>query len=313
MTPAPAPMLPARPVVGFVGLGRIGLPMAGRAARAGFPLVGFDIAAAANAALLAAAPKALLGTSPADVADRSDIVVGCLQTVEQYRAAILGRDGIVRGDRAKLYVHVGTTGRALLLELAAELATRGIVVVDAPMSGGVAGARAGTLVSMTAGPADACAAIEPLLAAWSKRIVRLGAEPGLAQTMKLVNNMLSAANLAVACEVMAVGAKAGLPVETMLDVLNAGTGQNSATLTKIPNNVVTRRFDTGSTLANVEKDLSAYAAEAVAAGIDSALCRAILACYLEAGRQSSMGDDISSVARPFERATGAVLARRDTP
>jgi 3-hydroxyisobutyrate dehydrogenase-like beta-hydroxyacid dehydrogenase len=297
---------PARPAVGFIGLGRIGRPIAGRLVDAGFALVAYDIDPRACEAL---AGRASIATSPADVADRSDVVVACLQTTGQYEAAVVGERGVVHGKRAKTYVHVGTTGRASVLALAGRLAERGIATVDAPMSGGVAGAKAGTLVSMVAGPREACERIAPLLEAYSRRVVRLGDEPGLAQAMKLVNNMLSAANLVFAAHVMVVGAKAGLAVDTMLDVLNHGTGQNSATLTKIPDNVVPRTFDVGSTLANGIKDLAAFRDEAERAGASTALCDAVLACFEAAIRQGSAADDFGTVVRPFERAAGVELKR----
>lgn len=298
------------PAVGFLGLGRIGAPMALRLAGAGFSLVVYDIV---DEAMRPFAGKAVLGTSADDLATRCDIVIGCLQTLEQYRAAILGADGLIHGARVRSYVHVGTTGAALVRELAGALAARGVRTLDAPMSGGVAGALHGTLVTMAAGQREIYDDAHPLLEAWSRSVIYLGGEPGLAQTMKLVNNMLSAANLAAAVEVMAVGAQAGIDADTMLEVLNHGTGQNSATLTKVPRDVLTRRFDTGSTLANVEKDLSAYAEAARHAGIDSALCGAVLGAYLRAGAQGSMQDDISTVARPFERDAGVTLETRRPP
>lgn len=294
------------PTIAFVGLGRIGRPMAERLLDAGFAPIMYDIE---RAALQHFAGRAHLASSPSDAADRADVVFACLQAVEQYAAAVTGKDGVIHGRRVKTYVHVGTTGRECVQTLASALGARGIVTLDAPMSGGVAGAVAGTLVSMVAGPRAAFEAVEPCLASYSRRIVHLGTEPGLAQTMKLVNNMLSAANLAAACEVMAVGAKAGLPVDVMLDVLNHGTGMNSATLTKIPNNVVPRTFDTGASLANVFKDLSAYAGEARRAGLRSTICETVLECFREAARQGTAQDDISTVVRPFERALGAELKR----
>ncbi|RYF36063.1 MAG: NAD(P)-dependent oxidoreductase, partial [Comamonadaceae bacterium] len=245
--------------------------------------------------------------SPAELASSADIVIACLQTAVQYRTAVLGADGVVMGSRAKLYIHVGTTGRACVQELAAGLASSGIALLDAPVSGGVAGAARGELVTMAAGAMPAFEAARPCLDAWSRKVVYLGAEPGLAQTMKLVNNMLSATNLAVAAEVMVVGARAGIAADTMLEVINHGTGQNHATLTKIPDQVVPRHFDCGSTLHNVVKDLTAYAEEAAHAGIDSDVCRAILRAFTTAGEQSSLNDDLSTVVRPHERAAGVEL------
>lgn len=295
---------PGKPVIGFIGLGRIGRPICRRLCDAGFRLVVFDIDPGATAALT---DRATPGSSPLDVADRCDIVFACLQTVDQYRRAVTGSDGVVHASRAKIYVHLGTTGRESVTTIAGELAACGMETVDAPMSGGVSGAAAGTLVSMVSGPAAAVEAIGPCLAAYSRRVVHLGEAPGLAQTMKLVNNMLSAANLVIAADVMVVGAKAGLPVDVMLDVLNHGTGQNSATLTKIPNSIATRRFDVGSTLANGIKDLTAYRAEALAAGADTALCDAILGCFRTAAAQGSPDDDFGTVVAPLERMAGVEL------
>jgi 3-hydroxyisobutyrate dehydrogenase-like beta-hydroxyacid dehydrogenase len=296
-------------IIGFVGLGRIGRPMAERLAAAGFDLVAYDIDRGAMQAL---GGRARLADSPADVADRCDIVIACLQTVAQYRAAVLGPRGIAEGRRAKTYLHVGTTGRECVREIARALAAKGIATLDAPMSGGVAGAREGRLVSMVAGPREVFDRAAACIASWSQRTVYLGSEPGIAQTMKLVNNMISAANLAVAAEAMVVGAKAGLPADVMLDVLNHGTGRNSATVTKVPNNILSRRFDCGSTLDNVRKDLTAYAEEARRAGLESAVCDAILRCFLEAGAQESMDIDMSKVVRPFERAAGVELRHDET-
>jgi 3-hydroxyisobutyrate dehydrogenase-like beta-hydroxyacid dehydrogenase len=290
----------------FIGLGKIGQPMARRLIGAGYKLAVFDVN---GDALRPFANDARVCSSAAETASQAEVVIACLQTVDQYINAILGPEGVIRGERVRTYVHVGTTGRECVRKLAGELLKRKIVTLDAPMSGGVAGAASGTLVSMVSGPRSTFDSVERYLSSYSRKIVYLGSEPGLAQAMKLVNNMLSAANLAAACEVMVVGAKAGIPVDIMLEVLNNGTGQNSATLTKIPNNIVPRTFNTGSSLNNVFKDLGAYAAEAATAGIDSTIYKTVVACYREAANQGTAEDDISTVVRPFERAAGVEVKR----
>lgn len=295
-----------RPVIGFIGLGKIGRPMAERLLDAGYTLVVFDVNADACRHF---STRADVATSAAHVADRADVVFGCLQTVDQYAAAILGADGMVHGNRARIYVHVGTTGRECVQQLARELGRNHVVAIDAPMSGGVAGAAAGTLVSMASGERDVFDFVEPCIAAYSRKTVYLGETPGLAQTMKLVNNMLSAANLAVATEVLVVGAKAGLSAAAMLDVINHGTGQNNATITKVPNNIMPRTFDCGASLANVVKDLSAYLDEAALAGIHESVGNTVLECFRRAAEQGTYADDISTVIRPYERAAAVELKR----
>ncbi len=254
--------------------------------------------------------SAFLCSSPEDAANRAEVVVGCLQTVAQYYDAFLGPNGAINGKRFKTYIHVGTTGRECVQKLEAGLSERGVRFLDAPVTGGAAGAVAGTLAVMASGDRAIFDAVQPFLSSYARKSVYLGSEPGQAQVMKLVNNMLSATNLAAACEVMVVGAKAGLSVDAMLEVINNGSGQNNATATKIPDNIVPRGLQFGSSLNNVFKDLGFYQAEAKAAGIDSDIYKTVVGCYKNAASQGTAEDDIVTVVRPFERAAGVELKRR---
>ena len=138
--------------------------------------------------------------------------------------------------------------------------------VDAPVSGGAAGARARTLLVMYAAPMDVCEAVEPVLAALSDRRRRVGDRPGMAQAAKLANNFLSATALAATSEALAFAASVGVDMATMLDVLNASSGQNTATSDKFPNHVLTGRFASGFTNTLMAKDLQLYVAECHAHG-----------------------------------------------
>ena len=168
-------------------------------------------------------------------------------------------------------------------------------------------ARAGTLTVMASGPKPAFDAVEPFLKAYASTIVYLGDRLGAAQVMKLINNMLSAANLAIASEAMVLGAKAGLDPEQMIAVLNAGTGQNSATLTKIPDHVLTRGFDYGGAMYITDKDLGAFAEEAAAFDVPIPLGDAVRRVYHDAAEAKT--DDITTVVRYFERAAGVTLPK----
>ncbi len=299
-------MSAAAATIAIVGLGAIGRPMAERIAAAGLPLVVCDVRPEAVAGLPAAVAVA---ATPREAAARADLLLACLPSLDAHRQALTGPDGAIHGDRFRTYIHTGTTGSALVRELAAALAARGVETLDAPMTGGVPRARAGTLTVMASGPESAFAAARPFLAAYASTIVYLGARLGAAQVMKLINNMLSAANLAVAAEAMVLGAKAGLDPEQMIAVLNAGTGQNSATLSKMPDHVLTRGFDYGGALYITDKDLSAFAAEAKAHDVLTPLGDQVRRVYAEAMAEGAKSDDITTIVRHFERRAGIALAK----
>jgi 3-hydroxyisobutyrate dehydrogenase-like beta-hydroxyacid dehydrogenase len=288
---------------GFLGLGAIGRPMAEQ------------LGAVADLVVHDRRPEACAGFaavagSPAELAERCDIVFGCLVDADDYRAAVLGPDGLIRGSRLRHYVHLGTSGRTLVTTLASALAERGIVLLDAPMTGGPPRARAGTLTAMVAGDPAALAIAEPLMRAYASKIVTVGDRPGAAQTMKVINNAVSLCNLAIASEAMLAGAKAGIPATTMLEVLNSGSGQNSATLTKIPDHVLTGGFDYGGSLHIVTKDLQLFIEDAMNLGTGAGLTEAVLQCYRLAAAQGDVHDDVTTVIRPMERACGTELRAR---
>ncbi len=281
---------------GFIGLGAIGRPIAERLA-AHIETTVYDIRDAATAPFKGSAG---IGLSPADVAAKSDVVFGCLASLDAYRSAIIDSQGIF-GGRTRVYVHLGTTGSALAQELEAALRTHGIAMIDAPITGGVPRAKDGTLTSMVSGPKEIVEQVKPLLLSYSSHVIYLGERVGAAQTMKVINNMLSAANLANAAEGLVLGVKAGLDPETMLQVINAGTGQNSATLTKIPNNILTRRFDYGGSLSISTKYLDAFMREARALGVETPLSAGVHRAYLDAAAEGAAGLDMTVVIRPMEK------------
>jgi 3-hydroxyisobutyrate dehydrogenase-like beta-hydroxyacid dehydrogenase len=290
--------------VGFIGLGAIGRPIAEHVA-AHTDAVVFDIRDEAMAPFRG---RAGIAFSPADVAARSDVVIGCLSTLQAYRSAIVESQGIF-GGRAKVYLHIGTTGSELAHELEAALATHGIAMVDAPITGGVPRAKEGTLTTMVSGPRAVVDQVMPVLRSYSSRVVNIGERVGAAQTMKVINNMLSAANLAIAAEGLVLGVKAGLDPDTMLEVINAGTGQNSATLTKLPNHVLTGGFDYGGSMAITIKDLAAFMHEAEALSFDTPLGAMVQRAY-QAADGGMPTQDMTEVVQPMERRAGVQVRGR---
>ena len=293
--------------VGFIGLGSIGTPMAERILQEGHRLYVYDIRPEAMAPFRG---RAELAASPRAMADHVDIVFGCLAISDSFRSALLGSDGIGRGQRAKHYVHLGTNGSAVVQELAVGLTPSGIATLDAPMTGGRQRAATGTLTVMASGPEDSFIAAKPLMACYSDKIVYLGASVGAAQVMKSVNNMLSLTNLVAACEALVVGTKAGLDPETMLDVVNHGSGQNTATSSKVPRHILPRSFDFGGSLAVVLKDIGVFMEHAAALDIPTPVSELVRQTYLTAIREGSDAADITTVIRPMEQQAGITVQLR---
>ncbi len=251
-------------LVGFIGVGVMGGPMAKRLLERGFQLIVHDANPAAIKRLTKLGARA--AKSPREVADRAQTVLVSLPTPQIVRAVALGDDGVIRGRAVKVFVDLSTTGSIVEKEIAQALAVRRIDTVDAPISGGAAGAAKGTLAVMVAGTPRAVAGVRDLLDVFGKVFV-VGGRAGQGQIMKLLNNMLSTTALAVTCEAFVAGAKAGLDADMMVAVLNAGSGRNSATMDKIPNAVLPRTFDFGFPIAGACKDIGLAIDECQAMGL----------------------------------------------
>jgi 3-hydroxyisobutyrate dehydrogenase-like beta-hydroxyacid dehydrogenase len=246
--------------VGFVGLGSMGSVLAANLVATGHDVVAYDTAGPDRAP-----DGATFAADVGDVAAQAVIVVCSLpdgRVSEQVARQIAGA-----ADRRTTHVvDTSTVGVAAARSIDALLAGAGIAYVDSPVSGGIAGARARTLAVMYAGADAACAVVEPVLAGLSDRNRRVGDRPGMAQALKLLNNFLSATALAATSEAVAFGTSVGLDMATMLEVLNAASGQSAATTDKFPNHVLTGRYAAGFTNSLMAKDLGLYLTEVEGAG-----------------------------------------------
>src|SRR5690606_1360783 len=176
--------------LGFIGLGRMGGPMAGRLLDAGYSLTVFDTNDAAMQPL--ADRGAAIASSPAEVASQAAIVLMSLPVPSVVKAVALGENGIIAGDRVEAVIDLSTTGPAIATAAATGLAERGVTWVDAPVSGGVVGGRSGTLAVRVSCPKGTLETIEPVLKVFGRTFFT-GEKPGLAQVVKLANNLLAAA------------------------------------------------------------------------------------------------------------------------
>lgn len=284
--------------VGVIGLGKMGAPIARRLHERGFELVVHDT----NDAMLATFSALGVSTrsTPRGVADSVETVITCLPTPEIVREVILGSSGVWRGERVKTVIDISTTGPQVVREIAAELAKVGKSCVDAPVTGGVAGAKSGTLTVILGASAAAIEAVRPVLLSIGSNLVIAGSRPGDGQLLKVINNLLSFIALEATAEAMALGVKAGLDPEVMLRTFNAGTGRNSATEEKFPRSVMPRSFDFGFPVRGVMKDTGLCLAEAEAMGVPMPVSTASRQVWAMA--MAERGDeDMTSIVKLFEK------------
>ena len=293
------------PVVGFVGLGRMGRPMAQRLLAQYPGLLVYDPDAAALSHLASAGAHPV--SSVAEMASLASVVFASLPTPEVVRKVALGPGGLADGG-ARIFVDLSTTGSEAESEIAAALFERGIHTIDCPvsggLSGGISGASSGTMALIVAGNRAIVDEIKPMLSLLG-RIHYVGEQPGMAQTVKLINNLSSFAAIAITSEVMSIGAKAGIDAELILDIMNAGSGRNSATLDKFPKSVLTRSFDYGFPVNLSIKDIKLALREAERFGVPTLMGQSVLELFRITQCRFGPDVDMTSVVRTLEEWSGA--------
>ncbi|CAG2144866.1 NAD(P)-dependent oxidoreductase [Cupriavidus numazuensis] len=247
------------PHVGFLGLGQMGGAIAERLLGQPFQLHVYDPAPGAMDRFVAAG--AVAHDSARSVGDIAPVVFACLPNREVSHAAALGANGVVHGEAIELYADMSTIGREAIEALADGLHAHDIRTLDAPVTGGPPVARAGRLTMIVSGAPQVVERARPLLALMGREIHVLGDRPGMAQVMKVVNNIIMGANLVVAAEALSFGARAGLDADAMLGVLRGGTGQSFAAC-EILQRGIAGTFDYGAALTILDKDMTLGLAEA---------------------------------------------------
>jgi len=264
--------------IGFIGLGMMGLPMARCLLAKGHRLLACDTAETARAALRDGAPAGQLefAPTPAAVAAGADIIVLMLPTSAVVAQVMEGADGLLSALRpGTLVIDMGSSIPAETRRLAALAAARGAALIDAPVSGSVPKARAGTLAIMVGGDDAAFAKAEPVLRSMGETLIRCGAV-GSGHAMKALNNYVYAAGLLALSEALQMGARLGLDLGVLTDVMNASSGRNVATETKAKQEILSGRYAGGFQLGLMAKDLETAGAIAEETGFDAqalALCR----------------------------------------
>ena len=292
-------------LLGFVGVGRMGGPMANRLLDAGYRLCVYDVSDEATGPLVARGAE--LAASPAEVASMADTVFMSLPTPDVVREVALGGNGgLVNGSKVRTVIDLSTTGPGVATEVAGKLAERNIAWVDSPVSGGVTGAKAGTLAVMVSCPKPAYQKLEPVLKVFGK-LFHAGEKPGLAQTAKLANNLLAATAMVATSEAMAMGVKAGLDAKVLIDIINASSGRNSASQDKFPRAILPRTFDFGFATGLSYKDVRLCVEEAEAMGVPMVVGGAVREMLAVTRARFGAGSDFTYIAKVLEEWAGVEI------
>jgi 3-hydroxyisobutyrate dehydrogenase len=308
------------PAVAFLGLGAIGAPMARHLARSPFTLAVWNRTASRAHAFAAAHDGVRVAASPADAARGAALVVTCLPTSREVEA-LLGRSSCgARGDDGLL---AGLAPGAVLVDctsgdpvtsrrIAARLAERGVGFLDAPVSGGVAGAERGALTVMVGGDAAALAQARPVLDAFGEKVVHCG-DVGAGHALKAVNNALLAVHIWSAAEALATLERAGVRADVALDVINASSGRSNASMNLFPERVLTRAFPRTFRLALLDKDVAIAADVAREQRVPAPLLQ--LTAELFRLAHASLGEEADHVeaARVVEQWAGVAIGRAPAP
>ena len=289
-------------LLGFVGVGRMGGPMASRLLNAGHTLVIFDTNAAVMKPL--ADRGASVASSPAEVASKADVVFLSLPTPPVLQAVAI--DGVLKGTAVKTMIDLSTTGPSVAKVVAKAAAEKGVAWVDSPVSGGIMGATKGTLAVMVSCPKPVFEQVDALLKVFGKTF-HVGEKPGLAQIAKLANNLLAASAIVLTSEAVVMGVKAGLDAKVLIDIINAGSGRNSASQDKFPKAILPRTFDFGFATGLSYKDVRLCLEESEALGVPMVAGAAVRQMLAITNAKFGADSDFTSIAKVVEEWAGVEI------
>jgi len=277
----------------------MGSALAERLLKVGSELVVHDIDAGRCEALVALGARAT--DSARAVADEAHIVLACLPSQNASRAAA---SAVSQGNALRVYVETSTIGQAAMRSIADELQHCGIGVLDMPVSGGPNWAREGKLVGILSGAIHARHYAADVLNCLAGRIIVVGDTPGQGQVAKVINNALSLTGMMIACEAIVTGVNAGVDATALIDVINAGTGRNSATIDKFPKAILPRTFKYGGPIGLGSKDLQLYLDLDQSQPPTIALGHAVSALWQSITDEIGEDADLSEMVRYFEKRAG---------
>ena len=268
---------------GFAGLGQMGGPMAANIA-AHLSTRNATLSVHDKAGTAERAPEGANALDALDqLAANSDTVFMSLPD-GPVSVAVAGELAAMKDPAVSVVIDLSTIGLEAAKEAARTLAGAGITYIDAPVSGGQTGAKAGTITVMWAGPADVLESHRDVIKSMCKNLFHVGGKAGQGQAAKLLNNFLSATAMAATSEAVAFGLSHGLDMKTLLDVVNASTGRNTATADKFPNRILTGTYDAGFKTRLLTKDVGLFLDSAKAAGTPVAVAETVTQLWRRADK-----------------------------
>ena len=276
--------------VGFIGLGNMGVPMAANIRRGGFDVIGFDLDPA-RAKKFAENNNAGATDQLAELGKACDAIVTMLPTGREVRDALFTMQGGALAANLKpgsFIIDMSSADPVGTRELGKDLAARKLVLVDAPVSGGVPRAKDGSLAIMIGGDADAIAAVKPVLACMGNKLFDVGSL-GCGHAMKCLNNYLAAAAFAAASEAMTIGRQFGLDPAVLADVVNVSTGRSFVSENLLKQHVLSGVFGTGFALGLLAKDVKIAADLADQIGVDAPVSQLVSGMWADA--RDALGGD----------------------
>ena len=287
--------------LGFIGLGSMGLPMASNMLKSELTMYLYDLEPARYASLQGS--KTHQCDSPKDVANKADIIFTCLPSLEAaHFVALDPSKGIIQGSNVQSIVNLGTTGSQYAKEVSEALLERNIHFLDSPISGGPAGAGNATLAVMCSGHKATydflCQKVYPYM---SEKQFYVGDDAGMAQVMKLVNNINLFMQLAGTLESLTLGEKAGLNPSQMIEVINASSGLSRSSQVFIPNNILSGKFNFGASNAILKKDLDLWISEVENYKTPSQVGGATRSIFDEAIKEHGLEADLTTIYSTLKR------------
>jgi 3-hydroxyisobutyrate dehydrogenase-like beta-hydroxyacid dehydrogenase len=297
-------------IVGFIGLGTMGAPMARNLIAKGHRLNVTDAMPGPVEALVAAGATA--SKTPKDVAAASEIVITMLPDAPDVERVALGRDGIVEGIRAgSVYIDMSTIDPATTRKVGVGIAAKGASMIDSPVGKTADHAVAGTLTLMVGGPAAVIARCRPVLDCMGTDFFHCG-ELGAGQTMKLLNNLLAASVGEASVEALVAGTKAGLTLDTMLSVLRTTMAWNNQLAIAMPKRSLVGDFKPGFMMKLAHKDCRLALQMVDALGVAAPVGHAVLASLDEGIKRGLQDNDVGALLKLREEPVG-VQVRLRTP
>jgi 3-hydroxyisobutyrate dehydrogenase len=287
--------------VGFVGIGKMGLPMATRIAAHGYPLHAYDTAQAALKTVCAVS-GVQAANSMADIGRGCEVVILMLPDSTVVKTVLFGeKDGLgAHLEKGAVVIDMSSSSPSVTRELGPRLKAAGVDLIDAPVSGGVKRAVDGSLAIMAGGEAAVIERIRPLLLTMGRTIIETGML-GSGHAMKALNNYVSAAGLLAACEALKVGAEFGIAPDKIVAVLNASSGKNNSTENKLMQFIVSGQFNSGFSLGLMKKDINIATDLAQSVGAQTLLGEVLLKSWANAEKKLSGAADHTEIYRMLEK------------